>query len=152
MTQNDDILLRPAMLFAFFKAFPLILLALTFLLLAWYLSPYFVLFSLAVCGVAWYRLLYVRSFKYLVSAEYILIIKGIFFKRIDQVEMFRVKDYIITQPFILQMCKLIYLTLKSTDEENKVIRLEGIPESGILDIIRDRVLAARISNNIYELN
>ncbi|MFA6082810.1 PH domain-containing protein [Mucilaginibacter sp.] len=152
MTQNDDILLRPAMLYAFFKVLPLVMLALTFLLLAWYLSPYFILFSLAICGVAWYRLLYIRSFKYLVSAEYILITKGIFFKRIDQVEMFRVKDYIITQPFILQMFKLMYLTLKSTDEENKVIRFEGIPESGILDTIRQRVLAARKNNNIYELN
>ncbi|MCQ6959280.1 PH domain-containing protein [Mucilaginibacter aquariorum] len=152
MTQNDDILLRPAMLYAFFKVLPLVMLALTFLLLAWYLSPYSILFSLAICGVAWYRLLYIRSFKYLVSAEYILITKGIFFKRIDQVEMFRVKDYIITQPFILQIFKLMYLTLKSTDEENKVIRFEGIPESGILDTIRQRVLAARKNNNIYELN
>jgi hypothetical protein len=67
-------------------------------------------------------------------------------------EMFRVKDYIITQPFILQICKLMYLTLKSTDEENKVVRFEGIPETGILDTIRERVLAARKNNNIYELN
>ncbi|MCQ6958774.1 PH domain-containing protein [Mucilaginibacter aquariorum] len=152
MIPNDDIILRPAMLFALLKAFPLILLALTFLLLAWYLSPYFILFSLTVCGVAWYRLLYIRSFKYLISMEYILITKGIFFKRIDQVEMFRVKDFIITQPFMLQVCRLMYLTLKSTDEENKVIRFEGIPESGILDTIRDRVLSARKNNNIYELN
>lgn len=152
MTQNDDILLKPAMLFAFFKVFPIILLALTFLLLSWCLSPYLILFSLAVCGVAWYRLLYIRSFKYLISVEYILITKGIFFKRIDQVEMFRIKDYIVTQPFIFQIFKLMYLTLKSTDEENRVICFEGIPESCLLNIIRDRVLAARKNNKIYELN
>lgn len=62
MTQNDDILLRPSALFAFIKAAPLILMAITFLLLAWWLSPYFILFSLTVCGTAWYRLLYIRSF------------------------------------------------------------------------------------------
>ncbi|MEO6631333.1 MAG: PH domain-containing protein, partial [Mucilaginibacter sp.] len=115
MMQNDDILLRPTMLFAFLKALPLILLAITFLLLAWWISPYFILFSLSVCGVAWYRLLYIRSFRYLITAEYIRLSRGIFFKRIDQVEMFRVKDYIITQSFILQIFKLMYLTLKSTD-------------------------------------
>jgi uncharacterized membrane protein YdbT with pleckstrin-like domain len=87
MTQNDDILLRPAMLFAFLKALPLLTLAITFLLLAWWLSPYFIVFSLVVCGFAWYRLLYIRSFKYQVTAEYILITQGIFFKRIDQVEI-----------------------------------------------------------------
>jgi uncharacterized membrane protein YdbT with pleckstrin-like domain len=93
--------LRPAMLFAFLKALPLIC--------AGYYLPAAGLVALplfyciqpgAVCGFAWYRLLYIRSFKYQVTAEYILITKGIFFKRIDQVEMFRVKDYIITQSFI----------------------------------------------------
>lgn len=72
--------------------------------------------------------------------------------RTDQVEMFRVKDYIITQPFMLQLCKLMYLTLKSTDPERPVIQLKGIPEFGIMDTIRVRVLSARKSNNIYELN
>jgi uncharacterized membrane protein YdbT with pleckstrin-like domain len=152
MTQNDEILLRPAMLFAFLKALPLIMLAITFLLLAWWLSPYFILFSMVVCGFAWYRLLYIRSFQYLITHEYVRMTSGIFFKRIDQLEMFRVKDYIITQSFILQLFKLMYLTLKSTDPENPVIQFRGIPESSITDTIRDRVLEARKSNNIYELN
>jgi uncharacterized membrane protein YdbT with pleckstrin-like domain len=152
MTQNDDILLRPAMLFAFLKALPLLMLAITFLLLAWWLSPYFIVFSLGVSGLACYRLLYIRSFKYQVTAEYILLTQGIFFKRIDQVELFRVKDYIITQSFVMQLCKLMYLTLKSTDVENGTIRFQGIPESNIIETIRERVLEARRSNNIYELN
>jgi uncharacterized membrane protein YdbT with pleckstrin-like domain len=134
------------------NALPLILLATTFLLLAWWLSPYFILFSLAVCGAAWYRLLYIRSFQYLITAEYIRVTRGIFFKRVDQLEMFRVKDYIITQSFMLQIFKLMYLTLKSTDPENPVIQFQGIPESTITDTIRDRVLSARKNNNIYELN
>ena len=140
------------MLFAFLNAFPLILLAITFLLLAWWLSPYFILFSLGVCGATWYRLLYIRSFQYLITEEYIRLTRGIFFKRVDQVEMFRVKDYIITQSFMLQICKLMYLTLKSTDPENPVIQLKGIPESDLVDTLRERVLAARKNNNIYELN
>lgn len=152
MTQNDDILLKPAMLFAFLKTLPLIFLAIAFLLLAWWLSPYFILFSLAVCGVAWYRLLYIRSFQYLITTEYIRMTRGIFFKRVDQVEMFRVKDYIITQSFILQLFRLMYLTLKSTDPENPVIQFTGIPESAITDTIRDRVQEARKNNKIYELS
>lgn len=152
MTQKDDILLRPAMLFAFLKTLPLVLLAISLLLLAWWLSPYFILFSLAVCAIAWYRMLYIRSFQYLITHDYIRWTRGIFFKRIDQLEMFRIKDYIITQSFILQVFKLMYLTLKSTDPENPSIQFQGIPESDITDTIRDRVLAARKNNNIYELN
>ncbi|MET3979776.1 putative membrane protein YdbT with pleckstrin-like domain [Mucilaginibacter sp. UYP25] len=91
MTQNDEIQLRPAMLFAFLKALPLLTLAINFLLLAWWLSPHFIVFSLVVCGCAFYRLLYIRSFQYLITHDYILLTQGIFFKRIDQVELFRVK-------------------------------------------------------------
>jgi uncharacterized membrane protein YdbT with pleckstrin-like domain len=149
MTQNDDILLRPAMLFAFLKALPLLTLAITFLLLAWWLSPYFIVFSLVVSGLACYRLLYIRSFKYQVTAEYILLTQGIFFKRIDQVELFRIKDYIITQSFIMQICKLMQLTLKSTDAENATIRFEGIPESGILETIRDTGIEKPVKTIIF---
>jgi uncharacterized membrane protein YdbT with pleckstrin-like domain len=152
MTQTDDILLRPAFIFAFLKALPLTLLAVTFLLLAWWLSPYFILFSLFICGAAWYRLLYIRSFQYLISKEYIRLTKGLFFIRIDQLEMYRIKDYIITQSFILQLFRLMNVTLKSTDPENPVISLTGIAESDITDTIRNRVQQARHYNNIYELN
>ncbi|WDF77030.1 PH domain-containing protein [Mucilaginibacter sp. KACC 22773] len=152
MTQNDDILLKPARLYTFLKALPLMVLAIAFLFLAWTLSPYFILFSLAVCGGAWYRLLYIRSFRYLITTEYIQISQGIFFKRVDQVEMFRVKDYIITQSFVLLVCKLMCLTLKTTDVENQTVLFQGIPESAITDTIRERVQQARHNNNIYELN
>jgi uncharacterized membrane protein YdbT with pleckstrin-like domain len=130
----------------------MILMVVTFLLLAWWLSPYFILFSFTVCGATWYRILYIRSFQYLITGEYIRITRGIFFKRIDQAEMFRVKDFVITQPFVLQLFKLMNLTLISTDHSNQVIYLQGIPESDIVDTIRDRVQEARRHNNIYELN
>lgn len=152
MTTTDDISLKPQMSFAILKILPLVFLALIFLLLAWYLSPYFVFFSFIVCAVAIYQMWSIRSFEYLISMEYIRLTRGIFFKRVDQLEMYRIKDFIITQPLSLQLLRLMNLTLKSTDTENSVITLTGIPLSGITDTIRDRVQQARHSNNIYELN
>jgi len=67
-------------------------------------------------------------------------------------ELFRIKDYIITQSLTKQIFKLMDLTLKGTDPENPVVHLVGIPESDIIDIIRERVLLARKNNNIVELN
>ena len=152
MIQTNEILLKPAVTFAFLKTFPLILLASALLLLAWWLSPYFIFFSLAVTAMASYRFLFIRNCRYLVNAEVIRISRGIFFKRTDQVEMYRIKDYIITQPFMLQLFKLMDLTLKSTDPENPVIWLRGIPESDIIDTIRDYVQEARKHNKIFEIN
>ena len=89
--QTNEILLKPAVTFAFLKTFPLILLASALLLLAWWLSPYFIFFSLAATAMAWYRFLFIRNSRYLVNSEMIRISRGIFFKRTDQVEMFRIK-------------------------------------------------------------
>jgi uncharacterized membrane protein YdbT with pleckstrin-like domain len=152
MTTTDDLVLRPAVSFAFLQVFPLILLSLTFLLLAWYLSPYFVFFSMAVCAIAGYRMWYIRSIRYLITGEYIRLTRGLLFKREDRLEMYRIKDYIITQPLSLQILGLMNLTLISTDTANAVIVLAGIPLSDITDTIRERVQAARQAIRIFELN
>jgi len=152
MTHTDDILLKPAIIFAFLKILPLTLLGLILLLLAWWLSPYFILFSLVVCMAAGYRFLYIRTVEYLVTAEYIRISQGVFFKRVDQLEMYRIKDYVHFRPLSFQLFHLMDLLLKSTDPENPMVWLRGIPESGIIDTIRDRVQEARKHNNIYEVN
>lgn len=152
MKTTDDILIKPAVLFAVMKSLPLILMAVTFVPLSCWLSPYFIFFGIAASAAAWYRLLYIRSYQYLITAEFIRITHGIFFKRVDHLEMFRIKDYIITQSFLLQLFRMMVLTLKSTDPENKIILLTGIPESDITDTIRDRVQRARHNNNIYEIN
>jgi uncharacterized membrane protein YdbT with pleckstrin-like domain len=152
MMQNREIILRPANLLAFIRVFPLILLAVVFLLLAWWLSTFFILFSLGVLAVAWYRFLLTRSFRYMIEPEFIRITNGILFKRTEQVELYRVKDYTITQPFLHQLFKIMDLTLKTTDPGNPVIVLRGIPESDIVDTIRERVQEARQHNKIYEIN
>ncbi|WP_454801344.1 PH domain-containing protein [Mucilaginibacter phyllosphaerae] len=152
MTPVNDIELKPAYIWAFLKCFPLLLLAVTFLLLAWWLSHYFILFSLAVTGAAWYRMLYLRSYTFQITHELIRLQHGIFNKRSDLVEMFRIKDYVITQSFLQQLFKIMNVTLKTTDPENYSVDMFGIPESDIIDTIRERVQQARQDNHIYEIN
>lgn len=99
-----------------------------------------------------YRFLYIRNVCYMVTPEVIRIRRGLFFKRTDQVELFRVKDYILTQSFLLQLFRLMDLMLKTTDPENPVIWLRGIPQSDLVDTLREHVQAARQHNRIYEIN
>ena len=89
--QNHEITLKPAVIFAFIKCLPLMLFGIVFLLLAWWLSPFFLFFSFTIIGMAWYRFLYIRNSLYIITPEVIRISRGIFFKRTDQVEMYRVK-------------------------------------------------------------
>jgi uncharacterized membrane protein YdbT with pleckstrin-like domain len=101
---------------------------------------------------ALYRYIYIRRCSYIITEQYIRITRGIFFKRIDTVELFRVKDYTVTEPFLLQLFKLMDLHLKTTDPENPILWLRGIPQSDIIDTIRQRVLETRRHNPIYEIN
>jgi uncharacterized membrane protein YdbT with pleckstrin-like domain len=152
MKTNNELLLRPSVSYALLKILPLIMLSLVFLLLAWNLSPFFLFFSFAVLGTAWYRLLYIRSHTWLITPEFIRMSRGIFFKRTEQLEIYRIKDYIITQPFMLRLLNIMNVVLKGTDPENPVVLMMGIPSSDLIDSIRQYVQEARKDNNIYEVN
>jgi len=151
-SSNTGIELKPSPIFAFLKITPLILCATAALYIS---NRYFIelLWLSLICMLfAIYRYIFIRRVIYLVTQEYIRVSKGIFFKQIDTVELFRVKDYIITEPFLLQVFQLMDLHLKTTDPENPVIWLRGISQSNIIDIIRERVLERRQHNRIFEIN
>ena len=108
--------------------------------------------SLVASVLALYRYFYIRRLTYLITTEYIRIRQGIFFKRIDQVELYRIKDYIVAQSPTMQLFRLMNVILKSTDNENPVVSMTGIPRSDLIDELRERVQQARKNNNIYEIN
>ena len=144
--------IRPAAIFAFLKVFPLLILTVGFLYLAWWILPALIWLSLAALAIACYRFSYIRTIRYLVTPAIIRIRRGILFKRVDQIELYRIKDYVLTQSFLLQIFRLMDLELRSTDPVNPVIWLRGIPVSNLVDTIREHVQEARQHNRIYEIN
>jgi hypothetical protein len=42
--------------------------------------------------------------------------------------------------------------LKTTDQENLIVSMRGIPVSDIIEVIRNYVQSARQHNNLYEIN
>jgi uncharacterized membrane protein YdbT with pleckstrin-like domain len=144
--------IRPAVIFAFIKISGLLLAAAGFLLLAWRYFPALIWLSVAIVLFAAYRYLYIRRIRYLITPEYLQVNRGLFFRQVDTVELFRVKDYILEQPFILQIFRLMDLHLKTTDPENPEIWLRGIPLSNLVEELRERVLETRKHNRVYEIN
>jgi uncharacterized membrane protein YdbT with pleckstrin-like domain len=151
-TINSPLVIRPATIFAYMKVFPLLLAALGFLFIACRYFPAVIWLSLAVLLFAWYRFLFIRATIYEITDEVIRFSRGIFFKRTDTVEMFRVNDYVLTRSLSLQVFGLMDLTLKTTDPEYPVVWLRGIPFSNLADNIRVHVLEARQHNQIVEIN
>jgi uncharacterized membrane protein YdbT with pleckstrin-like domain len=144
--------LRPSPIFALFKILPFVICAISSTWLANHYFPMLIWLSLFSMLFGLYRYIFIRRVIYLVTPQYIRITKGIFFKQIDTVELFRVKDYLITESFLLQLFRLMDLHLKTTDPENPILWLRGIPQSNIVDIIRERVLESRRHNRIFEIN
>lgn len=52
----------------------------------------------------------------------------------------------------MQLFRLMNVILKSTDNEDPVVCMTGIPRSDLIDELRGRVQQARKNNNIYEIN
>jgi uncharacterized membrane protein YdbT with pleckstrin-like domain len=153
--QNESpsvIVIRPAAIFAFIKIFGLLLAAAGFLYLAWRYFPPLTWLSIGVILFAVYRYAFIRRIKYTITPEYLQISKGLLFREVDTVELFRIKDYILMQPLILQVFRLMDLHLKTTDPESPEIWLRGIPLSDLVEQLRERVLETRKHNRIYEIN
>jgi uncharacterized membrane protein YdbT with pleckstrin-like domain len=143
-TQWPVIETKPAVLFAFFKICPFLLAALGFLWMAWHYWPGMLWLSVAASVIALYRYIYIRRIRYTITGEYLQVTRGVLFRRLDTVELFRVKDYILTQSVLLQILRLMDLRLITTDPVNPQVWLRGIPLSGLIEQLRERVLTARI--------
>lgn len=148
----ETIQIKPAVLFAFFKIVPFLIAAFGFLWLAWHYWPGLVWLAATSAAFAVYRYLFIRRISYTVTDEYLRISRGLLFRRVDTIELFRVKDYVLEQPLLLQILRLMDLQLFTTDPVNPIVWLRGIPRSDLVETLRERVLATRRYNRIYELN
>ena len=148
----NTITIRPSAIFAFLMVIPFILLALLFFVLAVRLFPALILISVLCSGIGLYRYWKIRRTIYSLDIEVLHISNGIFLRRTDSLELYRVKDYIVTRNLLMQLFGLMNLTLLTTDLTAPVTMLRGIPKSDLPDIIRERVQRARQNSKIVELN
>ena len=150
--EPPDLVIRPSALFALLKVLPLFLCCLGFLYLSWVFLAVFLWLSMAILVFAVYRYLFIRRTIYHITAEVFRFSRGLFFRRTDTIELFRVKDYIVMRSFMLQIFGLMDVTLKTTDPENPIVWLRGIPYSNLIDTLRERIIETRKHNRIYEIN
>jgi uncharacterized membrane protein YdbT with pleckstrin-like domain len=150
--EPPDLEIRPSAIFALLKILPLLFCCLAFLYISWVFLTGLLWLSFAILVFAVYRYLFIRRTIYQITAEVLRFSRGLFFRRTDTVELFRVKDYILTRSFLLQLFGLMDVTLKTTDPENPVVWLRGIPYSDLIDTLRDRIIDTRKNNRIYEIN
>lgn len=78
---------------------------------------------------------------------------GIFDRKVDELELFRVKDYAMEQPFLLRVLGLGNLTLVTSDASTPTVAIKAIP--GVEDLrekLRQAVQSERDRKRVRELD
>ncbi len=105
---------------------------------------------LTLCLV--YRFFYLRFMKFLVGTEQLVIEQGIFQRKIEYIELYRVVDFREHQTLIQQLLGLKTISIYSGDRTTPRLDIIGAKSSlDYVSVIRERVITSRKNNGIYEI-
>jgi uncharacterized membrane protein YdbT with pleckstrin-like domain len=113
-------------------------------LLIWLVVPLFVI------GWKW---LVTRTTRYELTTERLKTRLGVINKKLDELELYRVRDYKLEQPLMLRLFSLGNIILQTSDRSNPVVVLRAIPDAEQLrEQIRTLVEACRRQKGVRELD
>ena len=103
--------------------------------------------------IALWHFLKVRSHQYELTSERLKITDGIFSKNIEALELYRVKDVSLSQPFSMRIFGLENIRLVTSDHTTPQIDLDHISQKiGLADKIRSCVEKRRDQKGVRELD
>jgi uncharacterized membrane protein YdbT with pleckstrin-like domain len=83
--------------------------------------------SILTPGLALLVLLWrAKSNYYRITTQRIVVERGIFSKRMDQVDLYRINDYVVERPFFQRLLGTGNLVLEALDKTTPELRLEGL--------------------------
>ena len=113
-------------------------------LFCWLIVPIFIALS---------RYLQTKNKIYELTTERLKITEGIFSKVTDTLELYRVKDLEMQQPFLYRMFGVENVQMNTSDTSSPFIFIEAIPSAvGLGDKIRNQVEAIRAQKGVREID
>jgi uncharacterized membrane protein YdbT with pleckstrin-like domain len=95
-------------------------------------------------GVALWKWVSVRARRYELTTERMLLSQGVFSRTSQTLELYRVKDYVLSEPWSLRMFGLGDIQLLTHDETNPTVLLRAVSGAkGLRDQIRQYVEQCR---------
>ncbi|TYB74477.1 PH domain-containing protein [Bizionia gelidisalsuginis] len=89
------------------------------LLFSWLIIPIF---------IAIWRFLVVKTWEIEITEQRLIVEKGVLSKSTEELELYRVKDIRLDQPFFLRLVGLSNITLVTSDRSHSVVRIPAISE------------------------
>ena len=92
-------------------------------------------FPLVLAGLALLPILYaltrwlkIKCERYQLTSERLRLRSGILSRQTDEIELYRVKDYVLLEPFWLRLFGLGNISLTTNDDANPRVTLHAVPE------------------------
>lgn len=110
----------------------------------WLVIPLFV--------ILW-KWLVVKNMKYELTTERLRLRHGVFNKKLDELELYRVRDYKLDQPFFLRIFSLANIILQTSDRSHPTVIIQAIPDAeNLREQLRNYVEACRTRKGVRELD
>ena len=108
------------------------------------------LFGIGLLIILW-EYLTIRTWKFTVTSQRIIVEKGVLSKTTNELELFRVKDFRLDQPFILRLVGLSNIVLITSDRTNKYVVIKGVKDGkSLIEEIRTLVDKRRDEKGVVE--
>jgi len=155
MSENEKVLWKgkPSQLVNFNVYLLLGVVSLLIIVLSIYLWGWLFYFIVLPGGFALQKWLTVNSYNYELTSERMRVTTGIFTKNFEEIELYRIRDYSIIQPFFLRLFSLGNVLLKTSDKTMPELTIAAIKDfMEVKDKIRERVEILRKEKDIKEVD
>ena len=110
----------------------------------WLVIPLFI--------ILW-KWLVVKNMKYELTSERLRMRHGVLNKKLDELELYRVRDYKLDQPFFLRIFSLGNIILQTSDRSHPTVVIQAIPDAeNLREQLRTYVEACRTRKGVRELD
>jgi uncharacterized membrane protein YdbT with pleckstrin-like domain len=113
-------------------------------LLCWLVVPIF---------VALWKWLVVKNIRYELTTERLKLRQGVLNRILDEIELYRVRDYRLEQPFFLRIFSLGNIIVRTTDTTHPLLVLRAVRDGeNVLEALRRNVEECRARKNVRALD
>jgi uncharacterized membrane protein YdbT with pleckstrin-like domain len=113
-------------------------------LLCWLVVPIF---------YALWKWLVVRNIRHELTTERLKLRHGVLNKHLDELELYRVRDYRLEQPFLLRIFSLGNIIIRTADTTHPEVTLRAVRDGeNVLELVRRYVEECRAKKNVRALD
>ena len=103
--------------------------------------------------IALWKWLVVRNIRYELTSERIKLREGVLNKHLNEVELYRARDYRAEQPIYLRVFSLGNVIIGTTDASHPVVVLRAVRDvEHVLELVRRHVVDCREGKNVRALD